>query len=57
MLAGQRRVPRHPHEVIAGRLVAELAGLRELGEGLELTLVNFGHRLVDLVLEHPRLVG
>jgi hypothetical protein len=30
MLANQRGILRHPHEVIAGRLVAKLAGLREL---------------------------
>jgi hypothetical protein len=57
VLADQRRVLRHPHQVIAGRLVAEFAGLRELGERLELALVNLGHRLVDLVLQHARLVG
>ena len=48
---------RHPHQVIAGRLVAELAGLGELGERLELALVDLGDRLVDLVLQHARLVG
>ena len=56
VLADQRRILRHPHQVIAGRLVAELAGLRELGERLELALVDLGDRLVDLVLQHARLV-
>ena len=55
--ADQRRVLGHAHQVIAGRLVAELAGLGELGERLELALVDLGDRLVDLVLQHPRLVG
>ena len=56
MLPDQRRVLRHPHQVIAGRLVAELAGLRELGQRFELALVDLGDRFVDLVLEHARLV-
>ena len=57
VLADQRRVLGHPHQVIAGGLVAELAGLRELGQRLELALVDLGDRLVDLVLQHARLVG
>ena len=56
MLADQRGILRHPHQVIAGRLVAELAGLGELAERFELALVDFGDRLVDLVLQHARLV-
>ena len=43
--------------MIAGGLVAELAGLGELGQRLELALVDLGDRLVDLVLQHARLVG
>ena len=43
--------------MVAGRLVAELAGLGELGQRLELALEDLGDRLVDLVLEHARLVG
>ena len=57
VLADQRRVLRHARQVIAGVLVAELAGLGELGERLELALVDLGDRLVDLVLQHARLVG
>ena len=57
MRADQRRILGHPHQVVAGGLVAEFAGLGELGQRLELALVNLGHRLVDLVLQHPRLVG
>ena len=57
VLADQRRITRHPHQVIARGLVAELARLGELGERLELALVNLGDRLVDLVLQHARLVG
>ena len=57
MLADQRRVLGHPHQVIAGGLVAKLAGLRELGQRFELTLVDLGDRLVDLVLQHARLIG
>ena len=43
--------------MIAGRLVAKLAGLRELGQRLELAFVDLGDRPVDLVLQHARLVG
>ena len=43
--------------MVAGRLVAELAGLGELGQRFEFALVDLAHRLVDLVLQHPRLVG
>ena len=48
---------RHPHQVIAGRLVAEFAGLGELRQRFQLALVHLGDRLVDLVLQHARLVG
>ncbi len=50
-------VPSHAHQVIAGRLVAELAGLRQLGQCLEFAFVNLGHRRVDLVLQYTRLIG
>jgi hypothetical protein len=56
MRSDQCGVLRHAHEVIAGRLVAELASLGELRERLELALVDLGHRLVDLILQHSRLV-
>ena len=57
VLADERRVLGHAHQVIAGGLVAEFAGLRELRQRLELALVDLGDRLVDLVLQHARLVG
>src|SRR5205823_13159038 len=47
----------HPHQVIAGGLVAKLARLDQLGKRLELALVDLGYRFVDLILQHPRLIG
>ncbi len=55
--ADEPRVFRHPVEVIAGRLVAELAGLGEFRQRFQLALVHFGDGLVDLVLQNARLVG
>ena len=47
---------RHADKMIAGRLVAEFAGLRKLGQRFQLAFMNLGDRLVDLVLENARLV-
>ena len=57
VLSDQAGILGHARQVIAGRLVAEFAGFRELRQGFEFALVDFGDRFVDLVLEDARLIG
>ena len=55
-LGDQARVARHADDVVAGFLVAELAGVREAEQRLLLALPHLVRRLLDHALEQPALV-